>query len=296
MKILHFDDPVEFQEITRDFLLRSEAENNLPLGILASIIAGEYLETQPLLTTVEDEGKPLLVAMCTPPHPAIFSYQEVPPSSDILAGIINELRDKWGEDFTGITGNKSLTSAFTKTWEVLTGIKAKLNTAMRIYKLECVNPIAGVPGRMRPVNEGDEDTLLEWYPDFLGEATGQKPDPARVKKWVLRYRNVEKYQRGLMIWEVDEKPVSMAGYSGPTPHGIRIGAVYTPDDQRKKGFASACTAGTSQYLLNLGFQFCFLFTDLINPTSNHIYQQIGYTAVCDMDQYDFLVSDTKDLA
>ena len=97
-----------------------------------------------------------------------------------------------------------------------------------------------------------------------------------------------------MIWEADGKPVSMAGYSGPTPNGIRIGAVYTPKDQRRKGYASACTAGLSQHLLDLGFQFCFLFTDLLNPTSNHIYQQIGFEPVSDVDQYSFKVDETKD--
>jgi len=31
----------------------------------------------------------------------------------------------------------------------------------------------------------------------------------------------------------------------------------------------------------------FLFTDLANPTSNHIYQTIGYVPVVDVDQYHF---------
>ena len=36
-----------------------------------------------------------------------------------------------------------------------------------------------------------------------------------------------------------------------------------------------------------GRRFCFLFTDLANPTSNKIYQAIGYEPVCDVDQYGF---------
>ncbi|RMG86271.1 MAG: GNAT family N-acetyltransferase, partial [Chloroflexi bacterium] len=43
----------------------------------------------------------------------------------------------------------------------------------------------------------------------------------------------------------------------------------------------------SQWLLEQGRQFCFLFTDLANPTSNHIYQEVGYEAVCDVDVYHF---------
>ena len=92
MKILHFDDPVEFQEKTRGFLLRSEAENNLPLGILASIIAGEYSDRKSYLMLVEEGDKPFLVALCTPPYPVIFSYQEIPPAPDTLSGLLMMLK------------------------------------------------------------------------------------------------------------------------------------------------------------------------------------------------------------
>ena len=79
----------------------------------------------------------------------------------------------------------------------------------------------------------------------------------------------------------------MAGCTGWTPRGVRINAVYTPPQSRRRGYASACVAALSQLLLGAGRQFCFLFTDLANPTSNRIYQQIGYRAVCDVDEYAF---------
>jgi predicted GNAT family acetyltransferase len=40
-------------------------------------------------------------------------------------------------------------------------------------------------------------------------------------------------------------------------------------------------------LLDQGKQFTSLFTDLSNPTSNSIYQKIGYQPVCDFDLYRF---------
>ena len=85
----------------------------------------------------------------------------------------------------------------------------------------------------------------------------------------------------------------MAGYAGPTPNGIRIGAVYTPPDLRRQGFASAVTASLSQHLLDQGRKFCFLFTDLLNPTSNKIYQQVGYRPVSDVDRYDFITKEPE---
>jgi predicted GNAT family acetyltransferase len=74
---------------------------------------------------------------------------------------------------------------------------------------------------------------------------------------------------------------------GETPHGIRIGPVYTPPQMRGRGYASNLTAAASQDQLDAGRRFRFLFTDLANPTSNKIYRQIGDEPVCDVDQYGF---------
>jgi predicted GNAT family acetyltransferase len=40
-------------------------------------------------------------------------------------------------------------------------------------------------------------------------------------------------------------------------------------------------------ILDSGKKFCFLFTDQANPTSNSIYQKIGYEPVCDFHEYTF---------
>ena len=73
----------------------------------------------------------------------------------------------------------------------------------------------------------------------------------------------------------------LAGFGGPTPNGIRIGPVYTPPELRGHGYGTAVTAAVSRLLLDRGHQFCFLYTDLANPTSNAIYMRIGYEPVCD---------------
>ncbi|HSS37114.1 MAG TPA: GNAT family N-acetyltransferase, partial [Patescibacteria group bacterium] len=72
-----------------------------------------------------------------------------------------------------------------------------------------------------------------------------------------------------------------------TPHGARVGPVYTPPARRGRGYASACVAGASQAGLDSGLRFLFLFTDLANPTSNHIYETIGYEPIRDVDIWRF---------
>ena len=82
--------------------------------------------------------------------------------------------------------------------------------------------------------------------------------------------------------------MSAVGYGSPTPTGVRIGPVYTPPEFRGRGYASALTAHVSTEQLAAGRSFCFLYTDLANPTSNKIYVAIGYRRVCDSVQYAFV--------
>ena len=42
----------------------------------------------------------------------------------------------------------------------------------------------------------------------------------------------------------------------------------------------------TQMLFDRGNRFCALYTDLANPTSNAIYQRIGYEPVCDAAEYE----------
>jgi predicted GNAT family acetyltransferase len=75
--------------------------------------------------------------------------------------------------------------------------------------------------------------------------------------------------------------VSVAGYGGDTPNGIRIGPVFTPPELRGRGYATSLVAQLSSRLLAEGRRFCFLYTDLANPTANAIYERIGYVRVCE---------------
>ena len=93
-------------------------------------------------------------------------------------------------------------------------------------------------------------------------------------------------EAGIALWEPRADP-SRSSASGPTPNGIRIGPVYTPPELRGRGYGSALTAQVSQLQLDRGKRFCFLYTDLANPTSNAIYMRIGYERVCDSRELAF---------
>ena len=81
--------------------------------------------------------------------------------------------------------------------------------------------------------------------------------------------------------------VAMAGLERETARGIAISWVYTPAHLRRHGYATACVAALTQRMLDNGKSFCCLYTDLANPTSNSIYQKIGYRPVCDVQDWIF---------
>ena len=142
-----------------------------------------------------------------------------------------------------------------------------------------------MPGAPRRASEADLELLRRWLLDFSREALHEKePDESRIER-TLRQR-LEGDEPSFLIWE-DGEPVSLAGSGGNTPSGSRIGPVYTPPEYRGHGYGSAVTAAITRARLDAGRRFCFLYTDLANPTSNKIYVDLGYERVGDSREYSF---------
>ena len=277
---MRFAKAEDFYREAGPFLLQRETEHCLVLGICSELIRyPERIEHQPYLATVVERGEVVAAALMTPPHNLLLSHCADP---EALVPIADDLYGR-GVALPGVNGAAPLSKAFAQLWQARTGQSYELGMALRIYRLDKVKPVFGVPGRLRRASEADRELLLAWIAAF-SEAVGEGRDPRDTERTVERFLSSE--TRGLYLWE-DGHPVSMAGYGGPTPHGMRVSAVYTPPQYRRRGYASACVAAVSQLLLDSGRQFCFLFTDLANPTSNHIYQEVGYRPACDVDVYRF---------
>ena len=122
--------------------------------------------------------------------------------------------------------------------------------------------------------------LVRWWGEFGAEALGALEQDDEQNGRSVDHR-LTAPGNGIALWEVDGEPVCAVGYGSPTPTGVRIGPVYTPPAHRGRGYASALTAHVSTEQLAGGRSFCFLYTDLANPTSNKIYAAIGYRRVCD---------------
>ncbi len=287
MNRLRFSDAKRFKNVVKKYLAQHEAENNLVLGIMANVLSGEYQDIDPYMALIQDQGEILQVVLRTPPFPVLFSYCQDPPHEEMVDLAVGGLQATYGDQIGGMTGDKRVVKTYAESWGKATRADPVVKTALRIYKLDQVRPVSGVPGKLRLATMDDLALVMSWFGGFQRETLGEEDNEKRLRQSVRHYLTGNKRQRRMTVWEVGGKPVSMAGYSGPTPRGIRISSVYTPPDMRRNGYASACVAALSQYLLDQGYRFCFLFTDVENPTPNHIYQEIGYRPVSDVEKYVF---------
>jgi predicted GNAT family acetyltransferase len=280
MELRRYHQAQAFYEQAESFLLAHEAHHNLILGLCSALIDDpRRFDEPPYLATVEDGDVVVAAALRTPPNRLVLSEMETDEPLPVIAEDLGALYPA----LPGVLGPGGISLRFAELWQERSGQPFHKRSGQRIYQLESVNPVSGVPGRMRRATPADRELAVNWFQAFsdeVGDARGAEDIKRGVDQRFTR-RNT-----GLYFWE-REQPVAMAGYGGPTPNGIRIGPVYTPPEQRGHGYASACVAGLSQLLLDEGRRYVFLFTDLSNPTSNHIYQEIGYRPVCDVDEYIF---------
>jgi uncharacterized protein len=282
--------PQEFFELAQDYLLKQEAVNNLLLGLTNNLVKRPdvYGTEVPYFGIVradaEDTSEIVGIAMRTPPRSLILSYIERREALRMIAEDVHTVYSM----LPAVTGPKEDSRHFAELWALLSGQKVTPGMFQRIYSVETIIPVTEVRGSARRAEEPDRELLRRWMRGFHEDAFPRE-DPISdqvVESWIENRLNPE--IGGMYFWEDETgQPVSMAGYTGFTPNAVRIGPVYTPHEFRGKGYGSAVTAAVSQMLLDSGRTFCFLFTDLNNPTSNKIYQNLGYQAVCDIDEYVF---------
>lgn len=269
----------DFLAAAGDFLAAREAEHCLLFGIAAVIADHPEVYTERRFWTVHDGDRVVAAALRTPPHNLLLSQIDD-------AGWVAALSDAVlaDDELPGVLGPPAAARQIADAWSARTGRAAVRVTQERIFRLDRVVPPRAAPGQLREAEERDRSLLAAWWQAFMAEALPQEP-PSDAD--AAADRMLRRAGRVAYLWDDAGEPVAFAGVSGPTPRGIRIGPVYAPPALRGRGYASNLVAEISGRELAGGRSFCFLFTNLANPTSNHIYQSIGYAPVTDIDQWAF---------
>lgn len=221
------------------------------------------LSALPIVATVEDGDDVVLAALRTPPHNLLLST-----GAERAVGVLSDALKADGTGLPGVTGPADLASAFAARWA---GDHRELTMTQRVYRCTEVAAPRDPGGAFRAARLSELERLVGFVVAFNEEAHNPGTE-ATARRMVKRLVETAR----MFVWEREGEIVSVATARQPTPRGIRVGYVYTPPAERRKGYASAVTAAVTQRMFDEGYQMCFLYTDATNPTSNAIYQRVGY--------------------
>ena len=280
MELRRFSDVDAYLAEAGSFLEEREAEHNLILGICSRLRGNprRYVD-DPYFSVVRSGDRVVATAIRTPPHNPVLSQVDEAAAID---AIVEDLLDAFGT-LPGVVGPVQTAATFAASIRERTGVFTRRSMGQRTFRASSATVPSTAAGVMRTGTRTDRDLMVDWVDAFMLEAL---PEHQRIERSdALVDERLAEAEEGLALWE-DGRPVSLAGWGGRTPNGIRVGPVYTPPAARGRGYATALVGHLTVGLLER-YRFCFLFTDLANPTSNAIYRRIGYEAVTDIDQWRF---------
>jgi predicted GNAT family acetyltransferase len=267
-------DPVELVSRAGAWLEGEPVLHNVICSVLARATADPAHFTEAVWFAVEEAGRPVGVAIHTPPFPLGLT----PMSDAALAALADVLAER-RPDLPGVSGPGDAPAVFARLWTARTGAAVASAMDLGMFRLDAVVPPPPAPGALRIAGEDDRPLLEDWFTAFVAEAGTTGGDvAAAVGRW-LRLG-------GLHLWE-DGTAVTMVGAVAAVAGVVRVGPVYTPPGLRRRGYASSGVAAVSQQALDRGARACMLYTDLANPTSNAIYQRLGYGRVADARELRF---------
>jgi predicted GNAT family acetyltransferase len=278
-------------------------------------VAEEHLRADPVVSTVlatatlEDrhdratgvpipEGRPRwwavarsaegTVAGCAFRSPTPFPPYLLPMPDHDAAELARILHER-GEDVLGACGTTESCEAFARAWTSLAGGESRVLVRSRLFELTDLVAPTGVPGQLRAATEDDLDVVVDHLVGFQLHAerqAGRDPGDRAYDDLdpEIALRRIR--QGGFWLWTTDDGPVSSVGSHDVVYGASRVGPVYTPPEHRGHGYAAAATAAVSARVLDEGARPC-LFTDLANPTSNGVYERIGYRPVRDTVELSF---------
>ncbi|MHA2392537.1 MAG: GNAT family N-acetyltransferase [Promethearchaeota archaeon] len=284
LKAEFYEDFKEFYEIAIPFLLEKEIENSLQLMLLNSLKENiaRYGDIPPILCAIYEDDNIKLVSLRTPPYNQVLSYTNDVKTIDTLVNALNKRKT----ELPGVLGFKEAVERFANLWCEIKSVSSRIAINERLYTLVEVSEETLGKRKFAKATESHESLILQWGREFILEAI-----PHRTSEMIER--SLEQLKKAISEGNIfflldNNTPVSMVRRAGKSVNGIAINQVYTPPALRRKGYATECVAKLSNLLLEEGYEYCFLFTDLSNPTSNSIYQKIGYRPVIDVDEIHFI--------
>lgn len=283
MTLTTFSSAEAFLAAVRPVLGQHEAEHHLVLGVAEAYARVASRVVSPngdlFVAVAEDDDGFAMAALMTGHHPLLVASDRASVSA-ATAPLCDALAAA-GRVPRHVIGAGAHAESVAAEMARRSGRFARVAMRQRVYKLTELAPLPLASGSLRVATIADLDLVTAWVEEFEREALASVLPLSSARAVAER-----KVAAGELYLWCDPEPRTMAGSARPTKRAIAVNAVYTPPEWRRRGYATACVAELSALLLRRGFEFCVLYTDLANPTSNAIYARIGYRPVRDFLMYE----------
>jgi len=275
LQIASYASAASFLERCESFLSAEAAKNSLMLGV-AYGAKDPQAPACPLLFSVQVEDKVVACAMQSDADkPVILAFTSEGNTDAVAKAMVTALPSRLPGMVGPLPGVRTLVEAWCKQH----GQRVTTRFEQGIFELTNIN-YAGFQeiGILEPASEHHYVLICEWIAAFEREVFAHESFSAEQAR---AFADNALRDRSLYILHVDSIPRAMAAIARPTPTGASISYVYTPPAHRKRGYASTAVAKLAQHILSTGKERVWLYTDLANPTSNKIYQNIGFERQAD---------------
>jgi len=262
----------DFLSSTEDFRATEPVLTNVIGSIAAGVQAGRVYDTCLLMAVRDGEGTVVGCAALTSPWNLVVS----PMPREAALALGRHMADTH-PDMPGITGVRDVVNAVVESLGLDYEPRIAMVDTVRVID-EFVPPAHEIAGSPRRADDADRDRLIAWLIQFGLDASLPLHD---VEASVDSRLDA----RAFWFWEVDGRPVALAGHAPvvPTPAGNvgRIGPVYTPEAERGHGYAAAITSVVVRHL-QPQCSVIMLYADATNPTSNGVYDRLGFRAAAEV--------------
>ncbi len=228
----------------------------------------------------EDGGA---IALASPGR-SMWLWVEESKGDAFAAAVITELAEQLKDSrLPGISSTPEHAKLFLEQYCPRSGARAGNRMRLMAYACPVVNTPTGVSGEWRQAQESHAETVADFLCGFNMDCFHAETN----REDALAGANGMISSGHLLVWETNGKTVCMGGAFRRFPRQAKLGPVYTPPEERNKGYAAALVAAISQQVLGEGLT-PILYADADYPASNKAYQNVGYLAAGLVEEIGFV--------
>jgi len=265
-RIVRHKTAARFLAACADWLSEHEDIHNGVLSLAHALGSGKHIHTPPFIFAHVESGSQ--ITGC-----AIYAEPDGITLSEMRVGIASLLFENFLSDISRpsrIHGPRESANELANRYAKMISATPVLRSEWNIYRLDDPpHPRRTADGSVRLATKSDTDMVREWGKSYDAE----KPANVNIEKFFSR-----KLEDGLLFIWIDSQPKALLTLSGINCSGNRISSVFTPEQYRGNGYATALVHEMSTRLLAAGKAFITLNTEIGDP-AEHIYEALGYYTI-----------------